>query len=340
MRLFMTHDCPFSQGVNISLKLREIGLEKVSIEKISTENPPPSLLNIDANGKTPSFEVEKNLGFTQCEIISQFLDSIAAAGPKLWGKTYLEIAHNQCNWKIVSENIITVVNCAVTAKKSSKKLKEIQRFLPIAEEKMAELLNDNQWIGGNTPNGIDACLAPFIWQFMFAKTFLPEIENLKISDIFTRYFTTIKSHSAFKNAMSDELAIKQRISANSAAPTNVAVVCKATRDLFADPSGAVKSLNCRLATEIFAGKFSPVWTLGKTARGVHMEITIELPNPQKIVAILDQMCDMQDSCDHHADVNIVNMKSIHLTLCTHEPHWGISAKDIALAEALTLCILT
>ena len=340
MHLFLTHDCPFSQGVNISLKLREIGLEKVTIEKINTENPPASLLNIDVNGRTPAFEVEKNLVFTQCEIISQFLDSIAAAGPKLWGKNHTEIAQNQCKWKIVSENIITVLNNAVTAKKSSKKLKEIQRRLPIAEEKMAELLNNNQWIGGNTPNGIDACLAPFIWQFMFAKTFLPEIENLKISDIFTGYLTTIKSHSAFKNAMSDEPAIRQRISANSAAPANIADVCKAPRALFTDPSGAIKSLNCRLATENFAGKFKPIWTLGKTTRGVHMEITIDLPNPQKIVAILDQMCDMQDSCDHHADVNVVNMKSIHLTLCTHEPHWGISAKDMALAEALTLCILT
>jgi pterin-4a-carbinolamine dehydratase len=74
------------------------------------------------------------------------------------------------------------------------------------------------------------------------------------------------------------------------------------------------------------------WTLGHSANGDHLEATYAWKHWKMGIKVLSALLNLQEDSDHHSDFTL-KQDLLDLKLCTHEPKWGISYKDIAFAEA-------
>ena len=80
---------------------------------------------------------------------------------------------------------------------------------------------------------------------------------------------------------------------------------------------------------------SPAWKLQRMEKGPQISASFKFATYASMLLALETLTALQETADHHADFVLEGYHSLSITLCTHEPKWGLSEKDFVMAQVLT-----
>lgn len=346
MKLYTIPHCPFVQRVDIGLNLRQIGRDIVTPVSIDIAKPPLSLVAINPTGSVPTLEFADGSGFHESLIINEFLDTIdQAVGPKLYGDSPFQTAKIKIQVETLNAQVGGVLQKVLYSRGNEMAHRSAVAALPKAFALLNEALNKSggTYLGGDTLNASDASLAPFLELYETARTHLrldlPAPEPKRVAG----YLIALLAHPAVRPTLSSTPELTDALKPFMTPDPLILAVKKASRNLLENPVESIEKLNAHLATTARGSKTnalsSPLWSLGKTPRGPIMMAHFEFCDRPTALAAAGFICETEETTDHHANTQQEDFKRLKISICTHEPHWGITQKDIALARVLSETLL-
>ena len=346
MKLFTHKLCPFAQRVHIALAERN--LEALfELSEVNLESLPKDLLDVNALGQVPTLELSKGFGIYESMQILMFLDSLPADGPKLFGETPSEAIQLDLFCQRAAEiflaPLLGVLYCQGNLNKRNAalaKLPHVFSWLNNSLEARQPNLNSGAFLGGVNLNAVDCAVAPFAYRYARLCQTYSHLPMPSTSSLANAYFTALLQHpSVVKTSPTDDEL--QGLFARFFLPTQtLQSIINASREICAYPMEELLKLNESLGTG--TGKnvsFNPqkpgCWQLGQTPAGPHIEGEFVISSQQALQKALEILVDLQESVDHHSHFVIEGYHKLIIQLCTHEPQWGISAKDLVFAQVIS-----
>lgn len=326
MKLYMIPACPFVHRVLLACDVRQIGNELIQKIEIDLNNPPAQMLAINPTGSVPTLEFEDGRGFHESLVIMEFLDSLDARGPKIYGSTPRAAAETKVLWEAVNNKVLSPVQQAIYSFGNINTLKQARDKLQSSWTWLDHELNrkGTPFFGGSEMNAIDIALAPFLARLPFVAEVHPVIELPAPNTPSAKYLSQILERCARANVFPTE-AIMRETTLKFARPHQLFVdVQNAPRDLIENPQATVDA----------AGDSLSAWKVKRDQHGYCLQMNLTFKSHAEAVEKLKWLHDAQEICDHHTSFKVADFSKLELTLVTHEPRWGVTQKDLTMAKLL------
>lgn len=344
MKLYATTTCPYVQRVLLGLQVRRVSRAEMPIEMVDLAHPPEPMLAINPNGSVPTLELAPKDGFNESLVILEFLDSLNAPGPKLFGSTAAETAKTKVALENLSSRFLQALMTVNYARGNELQLRKGIRALPTAFQALDAALAKQKgpFFGGDVFNAVDCALAPFIVRASLARELRPEIPSAPEGSRASAYISTLTTHPFIKDTTPSDLV--QAMKTFVLPEAGVQQVKDASRTLLAPETleSRVQALNAQIpkATKGLVSLNSPVWSIGHDSKGPFLHARFGFNAASDALDAIQTLAIVQETADHHTACRFENFSTLELTLCTHEPKWGITEKDFALASVLTRKLVT
>lgn len=336
MKIYGIPGCPFVNRVQIGVAVRGLAA-RFPLEIVDLAKPPASMLRINPLGSVPTLEVATGDGFNESLAILLYLDSVDAPGPHLFGSPQAT-GKIQALIELVGTRFLSAVQAIIYARGSVPKRRAALARLPDAIAAMGNILEEHAphglFGGAANPNAVDCAVAPFLARLALLNEMLPDVPPLPADSRAGRYAERLLAHDAVRNALPDAAILKQALIGFAFPSPDVEAIRSASRNLLDEDSRKAAALPLAGAVQHEGIAFSG-WRLEHDAKGPLLRASYRFPTPRRALDALEALHDMQDTADHHAASKLQDIATLELEICTHEPKWGLSGKDIALAHAIT-----
>lgn len=326
MKLYMIPSCPFVQRVLIGCQVRKITSAQMELVHIDLSQPPQQLLSVNPTGSVPTLIAPDGSGFHESHVVMQFLDSLDATGPRLFGQNAYTNAQIQAQLELCAATILTPLQQALYCRGNANALRaasaQLRKSWADLEARLTK--SGGPFVGGAVMNAIDVSLAPFLvrWPHLLKhcdSSLLPE-PNKPVQG----YITALINAPEVRAAMPSDDELEQSVLAFSAPHPLLSDCFVAPRTLIDDPQAAVSSAQSELSC----------WRVEHDGKGFCLRATFEFATHSEAVRKITWLHDAQETTDHHTSITLRDFQSAEITLVTHEPDWGVTRKDLALAKAI------
>jgi glutathione S-transferase/pterin-4a-carbinolamine dehydratase len=340
VKLYSNVNSPFVQRVKMGIALRKVTPTQISVVEVDLSNPPASHLAINPTGSVPTFETQEGEGFAESLVILQFLDSLEAAGPKLFGTTSAEVAKNQLLIEKLDTLVMPTLLKSVYGAAQELGLREALAKLPGALKVLEKLLLEGggDYLGGHRPNAADCFLAPFLMALLAAAELQPRLTPVRDNQTVLKYMQRLEKSEAIQQAGITPAQLKPALHKWVTPTEGIQKVKKASRTLLPHPETALQQFNAEIshkgsgAIELVG---SPGWQLKRAEKGPQLEAQFQFSHYDHALWAIRKLCDIQETSDHHTAFQLHDFRTLFVQICTHEPQWGVSEKDLELARCLT-----
>jgi glutathione S-transferase len=343
LKLYTSELCPFAQRVRIGLRLR--GLEGV-VEEVEVDldaTPPAELTAINPQGSVPTLAFAPGDGFNESLVLLEFLDSLPCAGPKLFGATPREVGKTKVLLENASTRLLGPVMGVNYSRGNAVALRKATAQLPQAFEWISAVLatSGGPFLAGATPAAVDASVAPFLARYVLLREIQPDLPMPRSGTPAAHFLAQLLQHPAVAST-SPTFAQMAPAFARFAEPEEaVRSIQRASRALVSNPEEQCAALNQHVATlsprtvRPEGAANTPLWTLIQGEKGPHIHARFRLPTYNEMLQALELLTALQETTDHHTAFVLEGYHALDITLCTHEPVWGLSGKDFSMAQTLT-----
>jgi len=326
VKLYMTHTCPFVHRVLIAMKLRQIDPKTIECIEVDLSSPPSTLLEINPFGSVPTLELEPGYGFNESHVVMEFIDTLNAPGARLFGESPAAIAHTKAQIEAASSRVLTTIQMTLYAFGSINTLRKAEAALPACwdwlEAKLARSKGD--YLGGTTLNAIDVSLAPFIARLQWVFEKYPQLPKPPTSSKTAHYIARLSQHPAVSTTLPTDGIVRSSLHRFLNPHPLLQGVIEAPRVVIENPEEVVSK----------AGDALSSWKIMHDGKGFCLKANFTLKSNSDAVEKLSWLHDAQETSDHHTSLVLRDFQNIEITLVTHEPKWGVSQKDLALARAI------
>jgi len=162
--------CPFVHRVLLACHVRQISNQQIERVEIDLANPPSNMLKINPTGSVPTLEFEAGEGFHESMVIMEFLDSLEAKGPKIFGNIPRQIAQTKVLWEAANNTLLTALQQGIYSNGNTNNLNSAASRLNAAWAWLNENLTRHgvRFFGGSELNAIDIAIAPFLVRLKYA----------------------------------------------------------------------------------------------------------------------------------------------------------------------------
>lgn len=341
MKIYSTPTSPFCLRVKLALKCKNILNKNISFEEIDLKNPPASLLKINPKGSVPTLEIEEGNGFAESMVIVEYFDSLEGDGPKLFGDNAIENAKIKFLLEQLTEKVIVPMRSCIIARGNKVAERRALAKIPEALHNLNKLLEkrNTPFFGGSSLNAADIHIAPFIIYYISANYLNNKYPMPEVNSKATEYFHNIKNHPAIKAVIPafnqcNEI-IRQRY---FIIPDNIKYIKESSREIIEDIDSELIKLNQKIAS---CNKNNLIysWKKDKNEQGYFIHTTFNFKSYEEALKAIQDICEVQESSDHHSHFILENYSQLKVEVCTHKPKWGVTAMDFAFAETLSKAIL-
>ncbi len=326
VKLFMIPSCPFVQRVLIGCQVRGISDSQLKIEQIDLSHPPAQLLRVNPTGSVPTLVDEHGDGFHESHAVMQFLDSMDAQGPKLFGNTPFQVAKTQAQLELNASRILAPIQQALYCRGNMNVLrgavKQLEGCFTTLEEALKS--SDGPYLGGAQLSALDISIAPFMIRLPFLFNLYPIVIKPRPESLAATYIDTLSKHVEVQKAMPSVEEIRKSVEAFCLPDSLLSNCINAPRTLLKSQQSAVKDEDGSLSQ----------WRVEHDGKGFCLKAKFEFKSHADAVAKLSWLHDAQETTDHHTSFSMHDFQYAEITMVTHEPQWGISEKDLALAKAI------
>lgn len=324
MKLYMTPTCPFVHRVLIAMKLRHIDSKLIESVEVDLSAPPMPLLDINPFGSVPTLELEPGIGFNESHVVMEFLDSFDAKGPRLFGNTPAAVAHTKAQIEAAANKLLSSVQLALYTFGNVNAIRRAETALSESwiwlESQLKKSKSD--YLGGAQMNALDVSLAPFLVRLKWLFEKYPQLP--KPIGKAAAYLERIAQHSAVASTLPDDAIVRSSLSRFLNPHPLLQAVIDAPRIVIDNPKERVSESGSELS----------FWNVEHDGKGFCMKAVFRFNSNSDAIQKLTWLHDSQETSDHHASVVMRDFQEAEITLVTHEPKWGISQKDVALARAI------
>lgn len=343
MKLYSNHLCPFAQRVRIGVQLRQAE-SLFQMEEVDLSAPAPAdLAAINPQGSVPTLAFGPGDGFNESLVILEFLDSLNARGPKLFGTSPRDVAKTKVQLEQASSMLLGPIMGISYSQGNAVALRKAMAGLPQAFEWLssAVLKSGGPFVGGATPGAVDASVAPFLVRYVLLRTLQPDLPLPKGGTPAAHYLTKVLEHPAVATTAPTFAQMAPAFARLAEPEANIKAIQLASRAIVPNPEERCAALNQDVAkvsarTVRPEGAFdAPIWTLVQGEKGPHIQARFRLPTYAEMLQAVEMLTALQETADHHTSFVLEGYHSLDITLCTHEPVWGLSDKDFTMARTLT-----
>lgn len=326
MKLYLTQTCPFVQRVLIALELRQFDKKQISFVEVDLSNPPQSMLALNPFGSVPTLELQSGVGFNESLVVMEYLDSLAAPGDHLFGSSPSEAARIKALIEESSSKLLGTLQTALYAFGQVNTVRKAARALPESwnwlEYKLAEA--KGSYFGGTQMNAVDVALAPFVVRLKWLFEKYPDLPKPSTGSRAENYLHSVSTHPAVVKTLPSEEIVRSSLIRFLNPHPQLQAVIDAPRAIIEDPSSAL----------IEAGSSMSKWTISHDGKGYCLKANFHFKAHGETVDKLTWLHNAQETSDHHTSITMRDFQDVEITLVTHEPRWGVSQKDLALARAI------
>lgn len=322
MKMFAIIGCPFVERSKIFISYQNIS-DKIKFENIDLSNPPAALLNVNPNGSVPTLLFDDGSGFGESLLIIEYLDATLVPPEKrLYGPTEASRAALKAQTGLVENRFLAALQKALYSKGFYNAKLEAKVEIKKAYAFFEDFLEKNDSIFKKNETTIfDVMLAPFVLRFEALTKIDPEFELPVAKSLVGLFFERVKNNPHVQNVCIKGEDLVKAAKHFGVSSDSLQTVIDAPRSLVEKPD--VNELNK-----------TGQWVIQQGAKGPNLFTKLEFASWQAAAVAFKKLQDVCDTVDHHVDLNIKNMTSFEISLCTHEPKWGVSEKDFALARVL------
>lgn len=326
LKLYMIPNCPFVQRVLIACQVRGIEQTTLPLVEIDLNCPPKELLEINPSGSVPTLELQRGSGFHESLVITEFLDSLPAQGPRLYGLTPADIAKNKVRVEIAISQLLAPLQQAIYSKGNINAVKKAENSISKGFDWLERTLDESKGplLGGTHLNATDVALAPFIAKLKWLFEMYPSLPKPKAGSRGENYITELLNRPEVVRSLPSEQSMKLSALKFLTPHALLQDVIDAPRSLIEAPETAIAQ----------AGKALSHWKVEKDAKGNCLRAKFKFASHSDALEKLIWLNDAQETTDHHTSLVMHDFQSLDIILVTHEPKWGITQKDFAFALAL------
>ncbi|NBW82679.1 hypothetical protein EBR21_13085, partial [bacterium] len=310
--------------VLLACHVRQINNQQIERVDIDLANPPANMLQINPSGSVPTLEFQTGEGFHESLVIMEFLDTLEAKGPKIYGDSARQIAQTKVLWETANNTLLSAVQQAIYSNGNTNSLQTAGKRLSTAWSWLSEKLSaqGSRFWGGNELNAIDVAIAPFLVRLKYAAEIHKQIELPAAQTRAGQYIADISERCRQAGIFPEE-SVMRETTLRFAKPHPLFIeVQNAGRTLLEDPRPRVKDAGSTLSS----------WTVDRDAHGFCLSAKFNFKTHTEAVEKMKWLHDAQEICDHHTSFTLRDFTSIEITLVTHEPRWGVTEKDFAMAK--------
>ena len=326
MKLYMIPACPFVQRVLIARRVRGIDQNLLTSIEIDLSTPPKEMLAINPSGSVPTLEYASGEGFHESLVIMEFLDSIEAAGPRLYGSAPTTTSKTKVAVEVASNKFLAPLQQAMYSQGSINALRKATHQLVGAWNWLDVELSKASgcFFGGTQLNAVDISLAPFIarWQWLAEK--YPELPKPAVGSYAEKYIAQISKHEAVLNSLPSEDIMRSTTLRFLSPHQLLQDAINAPRTLLENPKATLDAAGQKLSS----------WKIEHDAQGFCLKGKFRFKNHADALSKLNWLHDAQETSDHHTSIVVRDFQESEIILVTHEPKWGVTQKDVALAIAI------
>ncbi len=326
IKLYMIPACPFVHRVLLACEVRKIGQDQIRKVEIQLDKPPMEMLKINPTGSVPTLEFESGDGFHESLVIMEFLDTLPALGPKIYGDTPKQTAMIKVLWESASNKLLTPLQQAIYSFGNVNNLRAANESLKSAWQWTDAQLNrlGGAYFGGKEMNAIDIAIAPFLMRLKYVAEAHPTIELPPMHSTSARYLSRVSERCGQTNVFPDESVMRETTLKFAIPHSLFKAVQEAPRLLIENPEPVIKALGDELSA----------WTLERDQHGYCLRAHFTFPTHSDAVTKIKWLHDAQEICDHHTSFVLRDFTNLEITLVTHEPRWGVTQKDVTMAKLL------
>lgn len=326
MKLYMIPACPFVHRVLLACHVRQINKLQIQSIEIDLNKPPAGMLQINPSGSVPTLEFETGQGFHESLVIMEFLDSLEAKGPKIYGTTPRQIAQTKVLWETANSNLLSALQQAIYSNGNTNSLNAAAKRLATAWAWLDEMLSaqGHRFFGGNELNAIDIAIAPFLVRLKYASEIHKQIQLPDAQTRAAQYMADITERCRQAAIFPEESVMRETTLRFSKPHPLFIEVQSASRSLLEDPRPIVKDAGAALSS----------WSVDRDSQGFCLSSKFNFKTHAEAVEKLKWLHDAQEICDHHTSFTLRDFTSIEINLVTHEPRWGVTEKDFAMAKLI------
>ncbi len=340
MKLFTHPLCPFVQRVLIGLRVRRAEA-LFETQDVDLEAPAPAaLLAINPTGSVPTLAFAPGDGFHESLVILEFLDSLEAPGPRLYGSDAKALGKAKVLVEQTSMRLLAPVMAVNYARGNAVALRKAVAGLPAAFEWLSAQLDSkgHAFLGGADLGAADCAAAPFLVRYNLMRNLRRDLPLPRAGTAAANYFDRVLAHPHV-TATSPTFEAMAPVFEKYAEPEpTVRAIIGASRAVLPQPEEHCALLNQSLAASqprTVQPEESPVWKVVRGEKGPHIQARFRLPSYGEAIAALEAITVLQETADHHSHFVLEGYHALEIQLCTHEPVWGLSEKDFLMARALS-----
>lgn len=326
MKLYLIPTCPFVHRVLIAMRLREISQDIISPVEIDLSQPPRGMLAINPTGSVPTLEIEPENGFNESMLIMEFLDSLEASGHKLFGESPLAVAKRKMTLEQGNGQFLGPLQQLLYSQGNINTVRNALGGFAAGCEWLENQLKRSKgsFLGGTVPDAVDVAFAPFIARLQF----LPEENSAQLSPLISQrtaqYFEQIATHPAVVASLPQHEVMRSAALRFTQPHRLLQEVITAPRTLLENPEEQLK----------IVGEPLSLWRVRHDGQGYCLSAKFLFSNHSDAVNKIRWLHDTQETTDHHTSFTLRDFSTLEITLVTHEPRWGVTQKDLALAKAI------
>lgn len=322
----MIPTCPFVQRVLIACQVRGISNSTLPLEEIDLSSPPGEMLKINPSGSVPTIELKDGDGFHESLVINEFLDSLPAIGPRLYGSSPAENARMKVLVETATSKLLAPLQQAIYSWGNLNTVRKAQMPLTAGFEWLEKALEKSGglYLGGAQLNAADVALAPFIVRLKWLYEKHPWCAKPAGKSRAENYISSITRCPEVIAGLPDEESLKTSTQRFLNPHPLLQAVIDAPRELIENPTSYLADNKEKLSA----------WTLERDDQGFCLSAKFTFKDHADALNKLNWLHDAQETSDHHTSLIVRDFQSIEITLVTHEPRWGVTRKDLAMASAI------
>lgn len=345
MKLYSNPLCPFAHRVKIGALERGV-LERFEVVEVDLDAPPPELLAINPIGSVPTVAFAPGDGFNESLVLLEWLDSLEGPGRKLFGDTPREVGKTKVLMEHVHGRFLSTIQAVNYSRGNAVSLRKAVAGLPAAYEWLGTTLErlGTPFLGGATPGAPDASIAPFLVRFLLLREVRKELPLPKEGSPTAEYFKRLSLTPSVKSTSPTLEAMGPVFERYAKPEEGVRAVLEASRALLPNPEERCARLNETLASvkprTIQPGDTTQeggalAWRFERKEKGPQIRATFRIPSYVEMLLAIETLTALQETADHHTAFTLEGYHHLDVVLCTHEPQWGLSEKDFAMAHVLS-----
>ena len=326
VKLYMIPACPFVQRILIACQVRGIDQSVLTSVEIDLNTPPKEMLAINPSGSVPTLEYAPGEGFHESLVIMEFLDSIEAAGPRLYGSAPTTTAETRVAVEVASSKFLTPLQQAMYSQGSVNSVRKATHQLVGAWNWLDVELSkaSGRFFGGTQFNAVDISLAPFIARWKWLSEKYPELPKPAAGSRAEKYIAQIPEHEAVMNSLPSADIMRSTTLRFLTPHPLLQDAINAPRTLLENPKATLEAAGQKLSS----------WKIEHDGQGFCLKGHFRFKNHSEALSKLNWLHDAQETTDHHTSIVMRDFQESEIIMVTHEPKWGVTQKDVALAIAI------